>query len=105
MLSILPGSVSKALIMRKNPEDSFPGAFRSKLRPGPRPRPSAVVSTSLRLSPGCPVQRVGDVTAIAVLVVGGDEVWVAVDAVLVDVEPVELLVRLDPDADGGLEYS
>src|ERR671913_1369740 len=47
-------------------------------------------------------QRIVDVP-VPVLVVGCDEVGVAEDSVLVDVEPVELLLGLDPDADGGLE--
>src|SRR5215210_3940496 len=44
-------------------------------------------------------------TAAAVLVVGGDELLgVAVDAVLGDVETVELVLGLDPEAYGRLEY-
>src|SRR5829696_550446 len=65
---------------------------------------------TLRCSPpgGTPLQGVGRdggaVVAVAVLVVGGDELLrVAVDAVLGDVEAVELLLRLDPEAAGGLE--
>src|SRR5918994_593904 len=45
---------------------------------------------------------IGDLP-VPVLVIGCDEVGVAEDSVLVDVEPVELLLGLDPDADGGLE--
>src|SRR5918997_5875127 len=41
--------------------------------------------------------------AVAVLVVGRDQVGVAEDAVLVDVEAVEFLIRLHPDADGRLQ--
>src|SRR5919199_61587 len=41
----------------------------------------------------------------AVLVVGGDELLrVTIDAVLRDVQAVELLLRLDPESDGRLEY-
>src|SRR5918997_3425204 len=48
--------------------------------------------------------RVGDAPApVPVLVVGGDQVGITEDAVLVDVEAVELLLGLDPDADGRLE--
>src|SRR5918994_5478542 len=47
-------------------------------------------------------QRIVDVP-VPVLVVGWDEGGVAEDSVLVDIEPVELLLGLDPDADGGLE--
>src|SRR5215203_3037594 len=46
--------------------------------------------------------RIWDLS-VPVLVIGCDEVGVAEDSVLVDVEPVELLLGLDPDADGGLE--
>src|ERR687898_1920643 len=46
--------------------------------------------------------RIGDLP-VPVLVIGCDEVGVAEDTVLVDIEPVELLLGLDPDADGGLE--
>src|ERR671920_1387582 len=46
--------------------------------------------------------RIGDLP-VSVLVIGGDEVRVAEDSVLVDIEPVELLLGLDPDADSGLE--
>src|SRR5918993_2211811 len=49
------------------------------------------------------LDRVGDLVAVAVLVVGSYEVRVAEDPVLVDVEAVELLVGLHADADGGLE--
>src|ERR671912_115589 len=48
--------------------------------------------------------RVGDAPApVPVLVVGGDEVGITEDAVFVDVEAVELLLWLDPDADRRLE--
>src|SRR5918997_5654072 len=48
--------------------------------------------------------RVGDAPApVPVLVVGGDQVGITEDAVFVDVEAVELLLGLDPDADGRLE--
>src|SRR5215211_5528685 len=47
-------------------------------------------------------QRIGDLP-VPVLVIGCDEVRVAEDSVLVDIEPVELLLGFDPDADGGLE--
>src|SRR5215210_7777586 len=40
---------------------------------------------------------------VAVLVIGCDEVRIAEDSVFVDVEPVELLLGLDPDTDGRLE--
>src|ERR687898_1422006 len=47
-------------------------------------------------------QRIVDVP-VPVLVIGCDEVGVAEDSVLVDIEHVELLLGLAPDADGGLE--
>src|SRR5215217_7295029 len=46
--------------------------------------------------------RIWDLS-VPVLVIGCDEVGVAEDSVLVDVEPVELLLGLNPDTDGGLE--
>ena len=53
---------------------------------------------------GYTFQRIGDpLAAVAVLVIGCDEVGVAEDSVLVDVEAIELLLGLDPDADGSLE--
>ena len=45
---------------------------------------------------------IGDLP-VPVLVIGCDEVGIAEDSVLVDVEAVELLLGLDPDADGRLE--
>src|SRR5215208_1633723 len=53
---------------------------------------------------GYTFQRIGDpLAAVAVLVIGRDEVRVAKDSVLVDVEAIELLLGLDPNADGSLE--
>src|SRR5918997_3516530 len=80
----------------------LPGSSRRMHQPGPRPRPVRL-SLALCRSFDRPLQRIGGSRAVPVLVVGGDEVGVAVDPVLVDVETVEFLVGLDPDADGGLE--
>src|SRR5215211_8944666 len=100
ILSILPES-SSPIITQKHPKTRPPGlsdASSSRDRGPGRVR----LSFALRRSFGRPLQRVGDVVAVPVRV-GSDEVRVSVDTMLVDVEAVELLVGLDPDADGGLE--
>src|SRR5215217_6474577 len=62
-----------------------------------------VLPSGTRLGPSGRVRYPAATTAV--LVVGGDELLrVTIDAVLRDVQAVELLLRLDPEPDAGLEY-
>src|SRR5918998_1291511 len=79
------------------------GAGAKKHRPGSRaPAGARNLSLSGALR-GAPHRLRRPPVPVAVLVIRGDEVGVTEDPVLVDIQAVELLVGLDPDADGGLE--